>query len=133
VRARFRGEVFVLRWSARLVKRRGIDCRAKLVCATVVLVAALGLGAASAGGKTHLRAVRHHCKTAAKAHKGHKRRPKSCPKAAGLALAKVEEIDRRLRTLTAMRQTLAELATACAAGDADHECPIIEALTDARD
>ncbi len=59
--------------------------------------------------------------------------PKSCPKAAGLALAKVEEIDRRLRTLTAMRQTLAELATACAAGDADHECPIIEALTDARD
>ena len=46
-----------------------------------MLVAALGLGAASAGGKTHLRAVKHHCKTAAKAHKGHKRRSKSCPKA----------------------------------------------------
>jgi len=59
--------------------------------------------------------------------------PKSCPRAATLALAKVEEIDRRVRRLTAMRQTLAELATACEAGDADHECPIIEALTDGHD
>ncbi len=59
--------------------------------------------------------------------------PKTCPSAAKLALAKVEEIDRRVRTLTAMRQTLAELATACHAGDADHQCPIIEALTDGHD
>ncbi len=59
--------------------------------------------------------------------------PKSCPRAARLALAKVEEIDRCVRRLTAMRQTLAELATACEAGDADHERPIIEALTDGHD
>ena len=56
--------------------------------------------------------------------------PRSCPAAATLALAKVEEIDRRVRRLTAMRQTLAELATGCEAGDADQECPIIEALSD---
>ncbi len=59
--------------------------------------------------------------------------PKSCPRAATLALAKVEEIDGRVRRLTAMRQTLAELATACETGDADQECPIIEALTDGHD
>lgn len=56
--------------------------------------------------------------------------PKTCSRAAALALAKVEEIDRRVRRLTAMRKTLAELATACKNGDANHECPIIEALTD---
>jgi len=56
--------------------------------------------------------------------------PKSCSRAAALALAKIEEIDRRVRRLTAMRKTLAELATACKNGDANHECPIIEALTD---
>ena len=59
-----------------------------------------------------------------------RKNPKSCSKAATLALAKVEEIDRRVRRLTAMRKTLAELATACRNGDANHECPIIEALTD---
>jgi Hg(II)-responsive transcriptional regulator len=59
-----------------------------------------------------------------------RKNPKSCSRAATLALAKVEEIDRRVRRLTAMRKTLAELATACKNGDANHECPIIEALTD---
>jgi MerR family copper efflux transcriptional regulator len=59
-----------------------------------------------------------------------RRNPKSCSRAGTLALAKVEEIDRRLRRLTAIRKTLAELATACKNGDANHECPIIEALTD---
>jgi Hg(II)-responsive transcriptional regulator len=51
-------------------------------------------------------------------------------KVAALALAKIEEIDQRVRRLTAMRKTLAGLATACRNGDANHECPIIEALTD---
>ena len=59
--------------------------------------------------------------------------PKNCSRAAKLALSKVEEIDRRVRRLSAMRKTLAELATACRNGDANHECPIIEALTDGHD
>ncbi len=59
--------------------------------------------------------------------------PKNCSRAGALALAKVDEIDRRVRRLTAIRKTLAELATACRNGDANHECPIIEALTDPHD
>ena len=50
-----------------------------------------------------------------------------------MVTAKVEEIDRRVRRLTAIRKTLAELASACRNGDANHECPIIEALTDPED
>jgi Hg(II)-responsive transcriptional regulator len=53
---------------------------------------------------------------------------KNRPKVATLALAKVEEIDRRVRGLTAMRKTLKQLATACQNGNATHRCPIIEAL-----
>ena len=56
--------------------------------------------------------------------------PKNCSRAECLALTKVDEIDRRLRRLTAMRKTLLELAGACRNGDVDHECPIIEALND---
>ena len=56
--------------------------------------------------------------------------PKNCSRAATLALAKVEEIDRRVRRLAAMRKTLADLARACRNGDTNHECPIIDALTD---
>jgi Hg(II)-responsive transcriptional regulator len=59
-----------------------------------------------------------------------RKNPKNCSRAGMLALAKVEEIDRRLKRLNAMRKTLAELAKACQEGDANHECPIIEALTD---
>ena len=59
--------------------------------------------------------------------------PRSCSRVATLALTKVEEIDRRVRRLTAMRKTLADLARACQNGDANHECPIIEALTDGHD
>ena len=55
---------------------------------------------------------------------------KSRQRAATLARAKVDEIDRRVGRLTAMRNTLAELVIACRNGDQDHECPIIEALTD---
>src|SRR5438552_10255088 len=62
-----------------------------------------------------------------------RKKPKNCARAGALALAKVEEIDRRVRRLTSIRKTLAELATACRNGDADHECPIIEALTDGHD
>ena len=62
-----------------------------------------------------------------------RKNPKNCARAGALALAKVEEIDRRVRRLTSIRKTLAELATACRNGDADHECPIIEALTDGHD
>lgn len=36
-------------------------------------------------------------------------------------IKKVEEIDRRVRRLTAMRKTLGALATACRNGDADHD------------
>ncbi len=62
-----------------------------------------------------------------------RRNPKSCSRAATLSLAKIKEIDRRVRRLTAMRQTLAELVEACRNGDENHECPIIEALTDGHD
>lgn len=62
-----------------------------------------------------------------------RKNPRSCSRVATLAQTKVEQIDRRVRRLTAMRKTLAELAGACQNGDANHECPIIEALTDGRD
>ena len=62
-----------------------------------------------------------------------RKNPRSCSRVATLALTKVEQIDRRVRRLTAMRKTLAELASACQNGDANHECPIIEALTDGHD
>ena len=62
-----------------------------------------------------------------------RKNPKSCSRAGTLALKKVEEIDRRVKRLTAMRKTLAALARACRNGDADHECPIIEALTEGHD
>jgi Hg(II)-responsive transcriptional regulator len=59
--------------------------------------------------------------------------PPNCARAGALARAKVEEIDRRVRNLTAIRKTLSALARACESGDANHECPIIEALTDPDD
>jgi Hg(II)-responsive transcriptional regulator len=59
--------------------------------------------------------------------------PKNCARAGALARGKVQEIDRRVRNLTAIRKTLSALANACESGDANHECPIIEALTDRDD
>src|SRR2546426_6230017 len=62
-----------------------------------------------------------------------RKNPKNCARAGALALAKVEEIDRRGKRLTSIRKTLAELAAACRNGGADHEWPIIEALTGGHD
>ncbi|MDQ6689348.1 MAG: heavy metal-responsive transcriptional regulator [Gemmatimonadota bacterium] len=62
-----------------------------------------------------------------------RKNPRNCSRAGALALAKVEEIDRRIRKLTAIRKTLADLWNACRNGEAKPECPIIEALTDGDD
>lgn len=59
--------------------------------------------------------------------------PKNCSRAGALARTKIEEIDLRLERLTAIRKTLADLERACRNGDANHSCPIIEALTEGRD
>ncbi len=56
--------------------------------------------------------------------------PKDCARAGSLARAKIAEIDRRVRSLTAIRRTLSALERACRSGDANHHCPIIEALAD---
>jgi len=54
--------------------------------------------------------------------------PNSRPKAAAFALAKVEDIDRRVRTMTAMRKTLKGLVTQCGKRGQAQPCPIIEAV-----
>jgi Hg(II)-responsive transcriptional regulator len=59
--------------------------------------------------------------------------PKNCARAGALARGKVEEIDRRVRNLTAIRKILSALERACTRGDTNHECPIIEALTNRDD
>ena len=59
--------------------------------------------------------------------------PKDCARAGSLARAKVTEIDRRIRNLTAIRETLSSLERACRNGDTNHHCPIIEALSDSDD
>ena len=44
------------------------------------------------------------------------------------AQAKIDDIDRRLADLSRMRDTLSELADACARGDETEDCPILVAL-----
>jgi MerR family transcriptional regulator, mercuric resistance operon regulatory protein len=56
------------------------------------------------------------------------RRPDGRARAAATAVAKIEQIDDKLRQLTAMRAALAQLVTACECDRAAMECPIIEAL-----
>lgn len=45
-----------------------------------------------------------------------------------VAQAKIAEIDQRLSDMASMRSALHQLASACAAGDAELPCPIIEAF-----
>ena len=59
------------------------------------------------------------------------RRPDSRMRAAATAAAKINQIDDKLRQLTAMRATLSQLVDACQCGQAALDCPIIEALEDA--
>ena len=56
--------------------------------------------------------------------------PKNRSKAAALALAKVEDIDRRVRALAAMRKTLKSLVNECEKRGQSQPCPIIEAVDD---
>jgi Hg(II)-responsive transcriptional regulator len=56
------------------------------------------------------------------------RRPDGRARAAATATAKIEQIDDKLRQLTAMRAALAQLVAACQCDHAAMECPIIEAL-----
>jgi Hg(II)-responsive transcriptional regulator len=55
-------------------------------------------------------------------------RPDGRARAAATAAAKIEQIDDKLRQLTAMRAALAQLVAACECDRAAIECPIIEAL-----
>lgn len=50
-----------------------------------------------------------------------------------LASRKIEDVERRIRALTAMRKTLSALVTACEKGRSGQPCPIIEALDDEQD
>lgn len=51
-----------------------------------------------------------------------------CEDVRGRALAKIEEIDKRLRSLRRMRSTLTNLVRACSEGGTSGACPILEAL-----
>jgi Hg(II)-responsive transcriptional regulator len=54
-----------------------------------------------------------------------------CPEVRATADAKVVEIDEKIRHLKAMKKALETLAKSCAASR-EHQCPLLEALDDAR-
>jgi MerR family mercuric resistance operon transcriptional regulator len=60
------------------------------------------------------------------------RRPRTgrCATVHKAANAKIDQIDSKIRALSAMRAALAELAAACTDDAATLACPLIEALTD---
>jgi MerR family copper efflux transcriptional regulator len=53
-----------------------------------------------------------------------------CAEVRSRAEAKIADIDARLRDLTRIRASLAELADACAAGGGQRACPILDALNE---
>ncbi|HKP75175.1 MAG TPA: MerR family DNA-binding protein [Longimicrobiaceae bacterium] len=53
-----------------------------------------------------------------------------CAEVRAHASAKIADIDARLRDLTRMRASLAELVEACGASGEGRECPILDALND---
>lgn len=55
----------------------------------------------------------------------------SCAETRSLAAHKVDLIDGKLKSLTAMRVALADLVEQCEAGESATGCPIIEALSQA--
>ena len=55
---------------------------------------------------------------------------RGAPAVRQLAVAKVRDIDERMRRLAAMRAVLSGLIDACGCNDVPRECPIIEALDD---
>jgi Hg(II)-responsive transcriptional regulator len=61
-----------------------------------------------------------------------KQSPRRGVEVRALAAAKVEDIERRIAHLRAMRQALAGLVQACACEEGAPTCPIIEALDDGR-
>ncbi len=60
-------------------------------------------------------------------------RHRSGPDAREYAVAKVVDIDRRMRRLASMRTALEEMIAACACGDGAPECAILETLDDRAD
>ncbi|HKE14170.1 MAG TPA: MerR family transcriptional regulator [Kofleriaceae bacterium] len=58
-------------------------------------------------------------------------RAESCREVRGLAAAKVDDIDRRMATLGAMRASLVALVETCGRGGRRRrECPLLEAIED---
>lgn len=55
---------------------------------------------------------------------------RSRPQVQRLATAKIEDVDRKLARLRALRSALGVLVKSCACGGAEPECPILEALED---
>lgn len=60
-------------------------------------------------------------------------RTPDCNRARKLAAAKLADVELRLADLARMRQTLAALVRACAAGRDPRSCPIVESLAAADD
>lgn len=58
-------------------------------------------------------------------------RASSCEEVQALAEAKIRTIEGKLRQLEALRAALEVLVRSCERGDADRECPILEAIEDA--
>lgn len=56
--------------------------------------------------------------------------PRRSPEVRAVAAAKVDDIERRIRQLKAVRKALGELVTACDCEGGAPICPIIEALDD---
>ena len=57
-------------------------------------------------------------------------RVSSCDEAQALAEAKIEAIDEKIRQLAALKDALGVLVDSCKKGDADWDCPILEAIED---
>lgn len=54
----------------------------------------------------------------------------SCEEVQDLAEAKMRDVDRRIRDLSALRGALETLVRSCQRGDERRECPILEAIED---
>lgn len=51
-----------------------------------------------------------------------------CEEVQALAEAKIDDIEGKIRQLSALKSTLGALVRSCAAGDENRECPILEVL-----
>lgn len=59
--------------------------------------------------------------------------PDSCDAARRLAAEKIAELDEKLATIGAMRESLVQLADSCARPRAQRECPLLRAFADEED